>query len=272
MRNCAQGDTRLKLVTNPPVVILKTGTKLPSLNGIEGDFDAWIRKRMSAPAARYRVVCPQLEQSLPLLRDTAAIVVTGSAAMVTDHSEWIESAAAWLRDAVAQDVPVLGICFGHQLLAYALGGNVDYNPNGIEVGTIDIRLQSAARNDNLFAELPQTLHVHASHQQSVLKLPPAAVLLASSDMDPHHAFRVGACAWGLQFHPEFDAVITRAYVAHYREPEPGTKRSGTSPSTNSCYDTPFGDRVLRRFAQVVAERGRVDARWMRAELPGPAIF
>ncbi len=252
--------------------MLKAGTKLPALDAIEGDFDAWIGKGMAAPAARYRVVSPQMESSLPSLRDTAAIVVTGSAAMVTDHSEWIETAAAWLRDAVAQDVPVLGICFGHQLLAYALGGNVDYNPNGIEVGTIDVRLQSAARNDNLFAELPQVLHVHASHQQSVLKLPPAALLLASSDMDPHHAFRVGECAWGLQFHPEFDAVITRAYVAHYREPEPGKKRSGTSPSTNSCYDTPFGDRVLRRFAQVVAERGRVDARWMRAELPGPAIF
>lgn len=254
----AASDLVSDMIVASSVMILKTGDKLPELKYVAGDFHDWIIAGMGLRPAQCQVVSVHRGQSLPPLHGIGAIVITGSAAMVTDHSDWIERSADWLREAVALDIPVLGICFGHQLLAYALGGDVSDNPNGIEVGTVAVRLQSAAQDDNLFRELPQTLQLHASHAQSVLTLPPTACLLASSERDPHHAFRVGDRAWGLQFHPEFTAEITRNYVAYYRRREAGKKRSGTLLSTETSHDTRFGDVVLRRFAQVVAERGRVD--------------
>lgn len=240
------------------VIILKTGEKLPELATVPGDFEDWIRIGMGLGVHQCRVIAVHRGESLPPVSAAHGVVVTGSAAMVTDHSDWIERSARWLRDIVAEGIPVLGICFGHQLLAYGMGGEVGDNSNGIEVGTVTLQLQSAAQNDTLFSSLPQTLSVHASHKQSVRKLPPGAQWLASSELDPHHGFRIGECAWGLQFHPEFTGAITREYVAYYRRRESGNKRSGTFESKKKCDDTPFGDEFLRRFAQVVAERRRVD--------------
>lgn len=242
----------------PRLVILKTGDKLPELADVPGDFEHWIAAGMGVKDEDIEVVAVHRGQALPARGAVAGVVITGSAAMVTDHSDWIEASAAWLRALVNAGVPVLGICFGHQLLAYAMGGDVDDNPNGIEVGTIKVGLQYAAQHDRLFSKLPRDLDLHASHRQSVLALPPDAVLLASSALDPHHAFRIGSCAWGVQFHPEFTGAITRSYIAFYQHRATGITRSGTLASNPRSVDTPFGTEVLCRFAQVVVEQSRVD--------------
>lgn len=238
------------------VVILKTGDKLAQLAHVRGDFEDWLCTGMGLARAACRVIAVHRQQPLPPPDAVGGVVVTGSAAMVTDHSDWIESSARWLRTVVAAQTPVLGVCFGHQLLAYAMGGEVAENSNGIEVGTVTVRLQSAAQTDTLFSKLPQTLGLHASHRQAVLKLPPGAVRLACSDLDPHHAFRVGKRAWGVQFHPEFSAGITDAYMAFYRRRESGSERSGAPMPRQKTYDTPYGTEILRRFAQQVHAHGR----------------
>lgn len=197
-------------------VIVKTGEKIAALADVAGDYEDWIAKGMDITAYPIAVVDVAHGQSLPALSEVAAIVVTGSAAMVTDDSEWMAELALWLRRAVAQQVPLLGICFGHQLLAKALGGDVDYNPRGLEVGTASIHLASQTQADPLFSAMPEAFSAQVSHRQSVLRLPAGARLLASSEKDPHQAFRYGTLAWGVQFHPEFDASIARAFIEHYR--------------------------------------------------------
>lgn len=239
-----------------PVVILKTGEKLPALAQVAGDFEDWICHGMGVPRQQVQVVAVHRGVALPDPGVVGAVVITGSAAMVSDHSEWIERSARWLREVVSEGIPVLGICFGHQLLAYATGGQVGDNSNGIEVGTVSLRLQTAAQTDTLFSTLPHSLAVHASHRQAVSKLPPQAVWLASSALDPHHAFRIGQCAWGVQFHPEFDARITAAYVEFYRCRISGSERSGASLPNQQPYETPYGIEVLRSFAHVVRAYGR----------------
>ena len=71
---------------------------------------------------------------------------------------------------------MLGICYGHQLLAHALGGRVDYNPLGRQIGTLDVTLHDAVEHDALFSGFPRTLHVPVSHRQSVtvLRIPPSS--------------------------------------------------------------------------------------------------
>src|SRR5690606_2484463 len=119
-------------------------------------------------------------------------VLTGSGAMVTDRLDWSEATAEWLRGAVAAGLPLLGICYGHQLLADALGGRVADHPDGREVGTIEVERLAAADGDALFDAAPARFRAHATHEQSVLELPPGAVALASSAHDANQAVRFAA--------------------------------------------------------------------------------
>lgn len=231
------------------LVILQPGEKLASLAAVAGDFADWMLVGMHAPPETgVTVVKPHAGDPLPAPGGVAAAVVTGSSAMVNDGHDWIEACAGWLRELLTLGRPLLGICFGHQLLAHALGGEVRENPKGIEVGTVTTRLTDAARADPLFAGLPPSMSVQASHRQSVIALPPGAVRLAASERDPNHAFRFGNRAWGIQFHPEFDREITRAYIERYR---PDLEASGRAVERmlRETVTTPEPVRLLRRFGR-----------------------
>lgn len=199
-----------------PLLIVKTGGKIGALAGVPGDYEDWIAKGLGRVRHNIEVVDVQHGEPLPKITEVAAVIITGSASMVTEHSDWMERTATWLREAVAERIPLLGICFGHQLLAYALEGEVGYNPRGLEVGTTSIRLTPEAHHDPLFKGMPGEFSAQVSHRQSVLRLPAGARLLASSDKDPHQAFVYGACAWGIQFHPEFNVAIIPQFIEHYR--------------------------------------------------------
>ena len=230
--------------------IIKAGTKLPTLSSVAGDFDDWTRWGMGeGPAEAAEVVAVCEGASLPLASDMDGVIVTGSAAMVTDSDAWIDRTAHWLAEAVARDVPVLGICFGHQLLAHALGGEVADNPAGVEVGTVTAMLTEPGTQDPLLGPGAPAMPVQTSHQQRVMCLPDGAVLLATTARDPCHAFRYGTCAWGVQFHPEFSADVTRAYVRYYQQQDKLDAEQITAPVT----DTPVASAVLRRFAEYVAQ-------------------
>ncbi len=133
-----------------------------------------------------------------------------------DRVPWSEVLAAWVAEAVPMGIPVLGVCYGHQLLAHALGGEVDYHPAGPEVGTVPVRLTPAARTDPLFARLPETFYAHATHAQSVLRLPAAAVHLAGNDYEPHHAAGSAGGAGG--------AVPSRVRHRHHAHLRAGARR------------------------------------------------
>ncbi len=235
------------------LLIIKCGSKLESLAEMSGDFEHWIATGMDEPRSAIRVCAPPIGEPLPPAEALRGVVITGSAAMVTDRDPWMEQTAAWLNDAVHRDLPVLGICFGHQLLAHALGGSVSDNPNGVEVGTVMTRCEEAAASDPLFSGLPPQFPVQASHRQAVVRLPEDAVRLARSDLDPHHAFRAGKYAWGVQFHPEFDSQTVNAYIRYYaRLPDQQhlldeqwlTNRTGPSPHAASLLQR-FADRFTR---------------------------
>jgi GMP synthase (glutamine-hydrolysing) len=175
----------------------------------------------------------------------AGVVVTGSSAMVSEREPWSEAAAAWLADAVASATPVLGICYGHQLLAHGLGGRVAQNPQGREIGSVEVSPLPAADGDALLGG--DAFRAQTSHVEAVLELPPGATRLATTALDPNHAFRVGETAWGVQFHPEFDADIMRGYLAARRD---AVVAEGLDPDglVATVGPAPRATAVLRRFA------------------------
>src|SRR5712672_751096 len=128
-----------------PVLIVKAGTPPPSVVERRGDYEAWIGSAMGLSPSEVEVARVYRDEPLPDASDIAAVVVTGSSAMVTDREPWSERTALWLRGAVNAGTPVLAICFGHQLLAHGFGGKVEYNPRGRQIGTIDVALTEEAQ-------------------------------------------------------------------------------------------------------------------------------
>lgn len=226
---------------------------MPSLALSKGDFEDWILAGLNIGSEQHLVLDVRDGSPLPSFDTIAGIVVTGSHSMVTEHLDWSERAAGWLARGVESGIPVLGICYGHQLLAYAMGGEVRDNPEGREFGTVDVHLEDDAQNDALLGGFNSPIKVHVSHTQSVVRLPDRARRLAHSDRDRNQAFVMGDCAWGVQFHPEFDATVARTYIESYREI---LKEEGQDPEAllESSVDTPYGSAILERFAAQACTR------------------
>jgi GMP synthase (glutamine-hydrolysing) len=231
------------------LVVLRAGDAIPSVAERHGEFFHWIRAGVgdSWPKAWDEVDLRAPHAVLPNPRAAAGFVITGSASSVTERAPWMLRAEAWLREAASLDVPLLGICFGHQLLAQALGGHVTKNPRGRQIGTVKVTLAEAATRDALFAGMPREMHANTTHVDVVAEHPKNAEILATTPLDPHAAFRVRR-AYGVQFHPEIDREVMRGYLTARRGiiEEEGLP---WSDMYERVADAPHALAVMRAFAR-----------------------
>jgi GMP synthase (glutamine-hydrolysing) len=233
------------------LLIVQTGAAAPEVLARYGDFPEWFRRGLGLRAEQIVVVRVDNGERLPRPHAVTGAVITGSAAMVPERLDWSERTAAWLRDGVDLGLPLLGVCYGHQLLAHALGGHVDYNPRGREIGTAEIERLPDAADDPLIGALPGRFLAHATHLQTVLRAPPGAVVLARSSLDDHQAVRFAANAWGVQFHPEFGVREMRGYL-RARSEAIDYEGLDTQALLRAVRASPQARSVLRRFARIVA--------------------
>jgi GMP synthase-like glutamine amidotransferase len=117
-----------------------------------------------------------------------------------DPVPWLTDAEQLLREIIATETPYVGICFGHQLLAQALGGSVEKSPEGWGVG---VRDYDVVQKRPWMDPAMDRFSLIGSHQDQVMRLPDGAELLFSSDYCPNGGFAVGERAWTVQVHPEF---------------------------------------------------------------------
>jgi GMP synthase-like glutamine amidotransferase len=128
-------------------------------------------------------------------------LITGSRHGVYDGMPWIARLEGFVRDVMAADRPIVGICFGHQAMAEALGGRVEKFAGGWSVGRHAYDWGGKVR------------HLNAWHQDQVIEPPPGAGVVASSDFTAHAALRYGPKAMSVQPHPEFDDGVVRGLIA-----------------------------------------------------------
>lgn len=142
-------------------------------------------------------------------------LISGSAQSTYDDLPWIEPAARFLRSLIDRSVPTVAICFGHQLLAQAMGGRVELAVRGWGVGAHDYRLVGPPRTPGWPDR--DTVRLVASHQDQVTRLPDGADVIAATDHCPNAGFTLGPAALSLQPHPEFTAPLSRALTSSRRE-------------------------------------------------------
>ena len=196
------------------IYIIKTGTTFPSTKTKLKDFENWIIHYLGKTNTTMKVIDIVNDQKLPNIRSAERFIITGSHAMVSQELEWSVKLEKYIQKIAKKQIPLLGICYGHQLIAKALGGKSNFNPKGKEIGKVTIKISKNGLDDPLFKNFPKIFNAFETHYQSVIQLPHKAVVLASNMKDKHQAVRFTNKIWGVQFHPEFDKNVMNEYIVN----------------------------------------------------------
>lgn len=161
----------------------------------------------------HKVWHPYHGGGFPEVGDVSALIVLGGAMGANDEEKhpFLADLKLLISRVVASGVPYIGVCLGGQLLAAACGAKVVSN-RWEERGTMPVQLTEQGADDRLFQGVAERFTTFQWHHDS-FDLPVGAVLLAASPACPHQAFRIGTCAWGVQFHPEVTESIIRDWCA-----------------------------------------------------------
>lgn len=133
------------------------------------------------------------------------VIISGSQSSVYDDRPWIHELSRWVEGAVADGLPILGVCWGHQLLAQILGGTVE--AGAYELGYVRVAQEA---DDPIWTNIPDPFTVFATHSDHVVSLPPGATLLAANETGIQ-AFRHER-VYAVQFHPEYDRHTAEAMI------------------------------------------------------------
>lgn len=233
-----------------PLAIWTTGDPVPPAERAQGSFFEMIRRGLGPGFPGEMInINSQMVTSYPEPKNVAGIVVSGSPARLGDADAWMLRTAEALREAHVAGTPILGICFGHQLLGEALGGRVAPNPRGREIGTVALEFQAP---DLLLDGIVEQPNVVMTHLDSVIELPPGSTVLRSTLQDPNAAIRFSATTWGVQFHPEMNAE-TVGYYLEERRADITSEGQDVDAILAARRESLFGKRLLERFAKFCSE-------------------
>lgn len=190
-------------------------------------------------------------EPLPSPASVGAVVLTGSkASAVGDLPPWIAGLTRWTRAVVDRGVPLLGVCFGHQLLARAVGGRDAVRTRKVpEVGWVPVE---HGGDDPLLTGLPSPLTAYVTHRDEVVDAPPGLTVLARSATSVQAVRVPGAPQWGVQFHPEFTREEELRLVAGRRERHPGLVVPPPPPEDASAQARHVFDRFVSLVRQLDA--------------------
>jgi GMP synthase (glutamine-hydrolysing) len=186
------------------------------------------------------------------------LVVMGGAMGAHDDqkSPWLPATRDLIRLAATTGVPTLGICLGHQLCAVALGGEIEVNPNGRQLGLLDVGWNAEAVDDPLMGGLVAPRRAMHWNDDVVARLPEGARQLATASTGEVQAARHADSVWGIQWHPEVDEALVARWANDGTLPEAEkTRVLDDLVSARGTLDAAW-QPLARRFAELVRAAGR----------------
>lgn len=174
----------------------------------------WLGVWLDEAGCAVEVCRPYAAEPLPELGEYEGLVVLGGPMGANDDEShaWLGPVKELLREARDLALPTLGVCLGHQLAAVALGGTVERNPRGQQVGLLALGWTDEAAADPLLGPLATPRRGVQWNDDIVTALPDGAVLLAGTPEGEVQAARFGPAMWGVQLHPEVDDVMLRPWA------------------------------------------------------------
>lgn len=197
--------------------ILQTDSVLEDLQPRFGDYPSMFESLFRAEAPAMTFTTYNVQQALPDNFDCDAYLITGCKLSVYDDLPWIRELADFVHQAIAAKKKILGICFGHQLIAHFFGGEVGPAPVGWAVGIQTSEVVLTRRWMSQTGAPPPELNLVSSHKDQVLKLPDGAEVFATSDFCEVSGFTMGNEVLTIQGHPELTADYSEALMGVRRQ-------------------------------------------------------
>jgi GMP synthase (glutamine-hydrolysing) len=187
-------------VTSPTVLVVEHEDECPP--ALVGDW-------LTEAGCTLEICRPYKGDEVPALAPYDGLLILGGPMGAHDDElyPWLRPVKQRVREARAARLPTLGICLGHQLIAVALGGTVEKNRHGQQVGLLGVGWTDAARTDELMGPLASPRRGVQWNDDLVTALPDGATLLAATERDEIQVVRYGASMWGVQLHPEVDVPV-----------------------------------------------------------------
>ena len=227
------------------IFILSCGPGLPEVVSMYGHSSDWIPDSINRSSVKYTIIKVYENNSFNY-SNADAFIITGSKYSVYENIPWIDSLKRIINKIIESKKPILGICFGHQLLATCLGGNVEKNIHGWELGSYKISLTTEGQSSPLFDNFQNNDIAYESHQDVVSSLPLDAVELAYTNKG-NQSFCVDGFLYGVQFHPEFSYDVTRRLM------DLRVKR-GVEIDDKNLIISKNGKNILNNFIDIVQRR------------------
>ena len=230
---------------NKHVQIISCGPGLSQINDSYGQSFDWVSSMIEDKVGSIEVI-KVYNGELPSFEPGTVWIVTGSRYSVYDDIGWILSFRDAIKKGLSLNIPMLGICFGHQIICNALGANVVKNSLGWELGSSNISLTEKGIESGLFSEFEPTFSVYQSHQDVVKDVPDNVDILAQNEYGIQ-SVSFSETVFGVQFHPEFSFDVMKAYYSI-------RIKKIDSKEKHFVYNQNDGVKVVYNFINMISRR------------------
>jgi len=219
------------------------------LGGVEGWFRAALKK--CDPGVEVKTVRASARDWEKEVAWADAVMISGSPRDAFADDEWTHALMAKVARLLEKKKPVLGVCYGHQIMGRVEGGKVARCNEGWELGETKVEVTPEGASSPLLEGLPKQMNVMQSHRDCVLEVPGKGVLLASSPHTKVQAARWAEHAYGVQFHPEFTGEVLRGVWTQRRDKWRGQVAFDLDGTLDQAKECPDGLAIFRNFLKMI---------------------
>jgi len=211
------------------------------------DVGRWFSRWLTdVPAFELSVVGVDADHR-KLLDDVGGVIISGSPRDAWREDPVNDRLLEVIDSCRERRLPLLGVCYGHQLLGRALGAKVAPQPQGFELGNVELTLTRAGLDSPLFRGLSQRFQVLQSHGDAVQEMPAQCELLATGGLTPIQSFHYDDLLMGVQFHPEQEPESLRFIWSVRRDKWRDKVDFDLDARLDNLQPTPLAARVLQNF-------------------------